>query len=89
MILCKVTIPHLLHVDNVDNFVYNSILQAFQSFKKVENYCTSFSTIEYFRYSLCNLLNFLFFRHNTTAFTFFNQDRFRLQPAADNHNRKS
>ena len=62
MILCKVTIPHLLHVDNVDNFVYNSILQAFPESEKVENYCTHFYTIGLFDKSLCILLFFSFFR---------------------------
>lgn len=55
--LCKSTIPHPVHVDNVDKFVYNSIFKAFPVLKKVENYCIDFCTINIFRHPLCKVLN--------------------------------
>ena len=55
--LCKSTIPHPVHVENVDKFVYNSIFKGFPTLKKVENFCTYFCTINIFRQPLCKVLN--------------------------------
>ena len=41
-------IPHAILVDNVDNFVYNSILLDFPRFYNVDNFYTVFCVIHIF-----------------------------------------
>lgn len=50
----------LFHVDNVDNFVHNSILWAFPQFSCVEKMCMVFHTFFFFRQNLCKMLKVRF-----------------------------
>ena len=51
-------IPHAILVDNVDNFVYNSILLDFPRFYNVDNFYTVFCVIHIFPHHSTSFVHF-------------------------------